>query len=113
MAAVGSPKSMATSNYTAAAVFPRSHNVAVTYVFIFRGAARRVYKLWRPKRWGCRTVRPQSHLLYGEDKAAVRPLNLQKRAAAAEILRWPQGGPTLFCNILQVVGSPWNEIAEL
>ena len=58
-------------------------------------------------------LRPQSHLLYGEDKAAVRPLNLQKRAAAAEKLRWPQGGPTLFCNILQAVGSPWNEIAEL
>ena len=41
-AAVGSPKSTATSNYTAAAVFPRSPNVAVTYVFIFRGAARRI-----------------------------------------------------------------------
>ena len=44
MAAVGSPKSTATSNYMAAAVFPRSHNVAVTYVFIFRGAARGIYK---------------------------------------------------------------------
>ena len=63
------------------------------------------------ERWCC--LRPQSHLLYGEDKAAVRPLNLQKRVAAAEKLRWPQGGPTLFCNILQVVGSPWNEIALL
>ena len=60
-----------------------------------------------------RALRPQSHLLYGEDKAAVRPLNLQKRAAAAENLRWPQGGPTFFCNILQAVGSPWNEIALL
>ena len=39
-AAVGSKKSMATSNYRAAAVFPRSHNVAVTYVFIFWVAAR-------------------------------------------------------------------------
>ena len=55
-AAVGSPKSKATSNYTAAAVFPRSHNVAVTYVFIFGGAAWRIYKLWRPKTWGCHTV---------------------------------------------------------
>ena len=52
-------------------------------------------------------------MLYGEDKVAVRPLNLQKRAAAAEKLRWPQGGPTFFCNILQAVGSPWNEIALL
>ena len=59
------------------------------------------------------SVRPQSHLLYGEDKAAVRPLNLQKRAAAAEKLRWPQGGPTPFGYILQAVGSLWNEIAEL
>ena len=49
-----------------------------------------------------------SHLLYGEDKAAVRPLNLQKRAAAAVFLRWPQGGPTPFGYILQAVGSPWN-----
>ena len=39
-AAVGSKKSTATSNYRAAAVFPQSHNVAVTYVFIFRVAAR-------------------------------------------------------------------------
>ena len=51
-AAVGSKKSTATSNYRAAAVFPRSHNVAVTYVFIFRVAARGIYKLWRPKTWG-------------------------------------------------------------
>ena len=58
-------------------------------------------------------IRPQSHLLYGEDKAAVRPLNCQKRAAAAEFLRWPQGGPTPFGYILQAVGYPWNEIAEL
>ena len=52
----GSTKCTDTRNYKAAAVFPRSHNVAVTYVFIFRGATRRVYKLWRPKTWGCRTV---------------------------------------------------------
>ena len=38
--AVGSTKSTATSNYRAAAVFPRSHNVAVTNVFIFRVATR-------------------------------------------------------------------------
>ena len=47
-------------------------------------------------------------MLYGEDTAAVRPLNLQKRAAAAEKLRWPQGGPMPFGYILQAVGSPWN-----
>ena len=39
---------------------------------------------------------------------AVRPLNLQKRAADAEKLRWPQGGPTPFGYLLQAVGSPWN-----
>ena len=35
------------------------------------------------------TLRPKSHLLYGKDTVAVRPLNWQKRAAAAEFLRWP------------------------
>ena len=73
--------------------------------------------IWDVMHYGYRPflsfLRPQSHLLYGEDKTAVRPLNLQKCAAAAEKLRWPQGGPTFFCNILQAVGSPWNEIAEL
>ena len=41
------------------------------------------------KKWAysMHSFRPQSHLLYGEDKAAVRPLTLQKRAAAAEKLR--------------------------
>ena len=58
-------------------------------------------------------LRPRSHLLYGEDTAAVRPLNWQKHAAAAEKLRWPQGGPTPFGYILQAVGSPWNYSAEL
>ena len=60
-----------------------------------------------------RVVRPRSHLLYGEDTAAVRPLNWQKRVAAAEKLRWPQGGPTPFGYILQAVGAPWNYSAEL
>ena len=59
------------------------------------------------------SLRPKSHLLYGEDTSAVRPLNLQKRAAAAEFLRWPQGGPTSYGYILQAVGSPWNYSAEL
>ena len=58
-------------------------------------------------------LRPKSHLLYGEDTAAVRPLNLQKRAAATVFLRWPQGGPTLYGYILQAVGAPWNYSAEL
>ena len=48
--------------------------------------------------------RPKSHLLYGKDTAAVRPLNWQKRAAAAVFLRWPQGGPTSYSYILQAVG---------
>ena len=50
------------------------------------------------------SFRPKSHLLHGEDTAAVRPLNWQKRAAAAEFLRWPQGGPTSYGYILQAVG---------
>ena len=58
-------------------------------------------------------LRPKSHLLYGEDTAAVCPLNSQKRAAAAEKLRWPQGGPMPFGYLLQAVGSPWNYSAEL
>ena len=69
-AAVGSPKSTATSNYRAAAVFPRSHNVVVTYVFIFRVAARGVYKLWRPKTWGCRTV--FDLMSHGDLRASLR-----------------------------------------
>ena len=58
-------------------------------------------------------LRPKSHLLYGEDTAAVHPLNLQKRAEAAVFLRWPQGGPTSYGYILQAVGAPWNYSAEL
>ena len=58
-------------------------------------------------------LRPRSHLLYGEDTAAVRPLNGQKRAAAAEKLRWPQGGPTSYGYILEAVGAPWNYSAAL
>ena len=42
------------------------------------------------------SLRPKSHLLYGEDKAAVPSVNWQKRAVATEFLRWPQGGPTPF-----------------
>ena len=63
--------------------------------------------------WYNMLLRPKSHLLYGEDTAAVHPLNWQKRAAAAEKLRWSQGGPTPFGYILQAVGSPWNYSAEL
>uniref|UniRef100_A0A8C4NDR9 Carbohydrate sulfotransferase n=1 Tax=Eptatretus burgeri TaxID=7764 RepID=A0A8C4NDR9_EPTBU len=33
--------------------------------------------------------------------------------AAAEFLRWPQGGPMPFGYILQAVRSPWNYNAEL
>ena len=69
-AAAGSPKSTATSNYTAAAVFPRSHNVAVTYVYIFRVAAWRIYKLWRPKAWGCRTA--FDLMSHGDLRASLR-----------------------------------------
>ena len=58
-------------------------------------------------------VRPKSHLLYGEDTAAVHPLNLQKRAAAAVFQTWPRGGPMSYGYILQAVGAPWNYSAEL
>ena len=85
---MGSPKSTATSNYTAAAVFPRSHNVAVTYVIIFRGATRSIYKLWRPKTWGCRTV---FDLMSHSDLRAFlrRPYNFQGRRKVPA--RRPQG----------------------
>ena len=50
------------------------------------------YSFWPMHTWQLRldapdTVRPKSHLLYGEDTAAIPPLNCQKRAAAAEFLR--------------------------
>ena len=85
---MGSPKSTATSNYTAATVFPRLHNVAVTYVFIFRGAARRIYKLWRLKTWGCRTV--FDLMSHGDLRAFLRrPYNFQGRRKVPA--RRPQG----------------------
>ena len=52
-AAVGSKISTANINYRAAAGFPRSPTVAVTYV---RVAARRILNLWRQKTCGCRTA---------------------------------------------------------
>ena len=102
MAAVGSPKSTATSNYTAAAVFPRSHNVAVTYVFIFRGAAWRVYKSWRPKPWGCRTV--FDLMSHGDLRASLRrPYNFQDRRKVPA--RRPQGALRRTCG--QTDGNEW------
>ena len=50
---LGSNISTANNNYRAAAAFPRSHTVAVTYV---RVAARRILNLWRQKTCGCRTA---------------------------------------------------------
>ena len=46
----------------------------------------------------------QSHLLYGEDTAAVGPRNREIHAAGAEDLRWPQGHRTAYTYLLQAVG---------
>ena len=103
---MGSPKSTATSNYTAAAVFPRSHNVAVTYVFIFRVAARGIYKLWRPKTWGCRTV--FDLMSHGNLRAFLRrPYNFQGRRKVPT--RRPQGDHrgTLRRTCGQTDGNEW------
>ena len=47
---------------------------------------------------------PKSHLLYGRRTAAVYTRNREKRAAAAENLRLPQGRRTAHPYFLQAVG---------
>ena len=103
---MGSPKSTATSTYTAAAVFPRSHNVAVTYVFIFWVAARGIYKLWRPKTWGCRTV--VDLMSHGDLRASLRrPYNFQgRRKVASRCLQDDRRG-ALRRTCGQMDGNEW------
>ena len=80
--------------------------------FYFWGAARGIYKLWRPKTWGCRTV--FDLMSHGDLRAFLQqPYNFQGRRKVAS--RCPQGDcrRALRRTCGQTDGNEWVYIPVL
>ena len=69
-------------------------------------------KLQSGKSLTLQSLRPKSHLLYGEDTAAVPPPELTETCGRRRVSEVASGWPYAVW-LYFTIGSPWNYSAEL